>query len=208
MAKRDNAGPDHHDGIGLAGRLLVSLPQLDEGPFAQSIVLICEHDEEHAFGVIVNKPVAGLMAVDAVAELPMASDAAASPAGAPVYFGGPCEPQRGFVLHTSAYESEGTVEIPGGFGLTGTRDALEHLYGDRLTPDTARLVAGHAGWSAGQLDDELRRHCWLDLPADPELVFGTPDDEMWNRAIDALGLDATQLTALSVDHRAGSRPLN
>ena len=191
---------------GLRGRLLVALPQLKSGPFARSVVLICQHDQHHAFGVMVNKPISGLSAKDAVTEIRLSPALTAETA--PVYFGGPCESQRGFVLHSADYHGPMTLTIADKFGLTGTSDALERLLGDQIRPQTSRLIAGYAGWSAGQLDDEIRRHYWLDLEANPNIVFGQPPEEMWDAALAQIGVSASSLSALGLDSDASRRPLN
>ena len=191
---------------GLSGRLLISVPQLDDGPFEKSVVLIASHDTEHAFGVIVNKPIAGLMAADAVAEVRLSPSLTAETA--PVFFGGPCDPQRGMVLHSDEYQSKETILAGNGLALTATRDALERLYGDQLRPHSSRLIAGHAGWAAGQLDEELRRNFWLDMPATPDFVFGEAPETMWDTAFAQLGIDQTSLSALSMGDPTDLAPLN
>jgi putative transcriptional regulator len=190
---------------GLTGRLLISMPSLDDGPFAQSVVLICQHDETHAFGLILNKPVLGVLARDAVADIRLSP--AINAEEAPIFFGGPCDPQRGIVLHSNEFASEDTLAVPPAFGITATREALERLHGDQLRPQTSRLMAGHAGWEAGQLDDELRHNYWLDISATPELVFHTPAESLWETALEQAGLNALDLSALCADSSAGTRPL-
>lgn len=191
---------------GLAGRLLISVPQLNDGPFEKSVVLIARHDREHAFGVIINKPIAGLFAADAVAEVRLSPALTAE--DAPVYFGGPCSPQKGIVLHSSEYESGSTVKVTQGLALTATKDALERLHGDQLRPQTSRLIAGHSGWSAGQLDDELRRHYWLDMPATPDFVFGEDPANMWDAAYAQLGVSPSSLATLHTGQDKPVTPLN
>lgn len=191
---------------GLAGRLLVSMPQLDDGPFAKSVVLICSHDRDHAFGLIVNKPIDGLHAGNAVEGIRL--ECAVTLRDAPVYFGGPVERERGLILHTGSFKTETTTAISPTLGLTASRNALERLHGDQLRPETSRLVAGHAGWSAGQLDDELRRQFWLDLDARPALVFDPDPKSLWQRCFDEIGISQTSLSALSLDERPADRPLN
>ena len=194
------------DNAGLAGRLLISVPQLEDGPFEKSVVLIARHDREHAFGVIVNKPIEGLQVGNAVKEVQLSPSLTSE--NAPVFFGGPCEPQRGIVLHTDEYASEETIPAGNGLCLTATRDALERLRGDQLRPQTSRLIAGHAGWSAGQLDDELRRNFWLDMPASPDFVFGTDVETMWEAAFERIGVSPASLSALGSLGDSDPAPIN
>lgn len=191
---------------GLTGRLLVSMPHLNDGPFEKSVVLIATHDCDHAFGIIVNKPIAGLFAADAVKDVRLSPALTAEEA--PVYFGGPCEPQKGIVLHSSDYQGQDTVKVGNDLALTTSKDALERLHGDLLRPQTSRLLAGHAGWSAGQLDDELKRNFWLDLPASAEFVFGQSPETMWEAAIERIGITPESLAALAVQEPVAERPLN
>ncbi|WP_370336941.1 YqgE/AlgH family protein [Parvularcula marina] len=199
---------DHYSskGPGLSGRLLISVPSLDDGPFEKSVVLIARHDTEHAFGVIINKPIAGLMAADAVKEVRLSPSLTAE--SAPVFFGGPCDPQKGIVLHSTEYQSEETIPAGNGMALTATRDALERLYGDQLRPQTSRLIAGHSGWSAGQLDEELRRNLWLDMEATAEFVFRTEPALMWEAAFKSLGVEPVSLSALNTSDPSQLSPLN
>ena len=199
---------DHYSskGPGLSGRLLISVPSLDDGPFEKSVVLIARHDTEHAFGVIINKPIAGLMAADAVKEVRLSPSLTAE--SAPVFFGGPCDPQKGIVLHSTEYQSEETIPAGNGMALTATRDALERLYGDQLRPQTSRLIAGHSGWSAGQLDEELRRNLWLDMEATAEFVFRTEPALMWEAAFKSLGVEPISLSALNTSDPSQLSPLN
>lgn len=192
--------------VGLAGRLLIATPQLMDGPFAQSVVLICAHDREHAYGLILNKLIEGVAAQDAIPDLRL------SPAhigqSAPLHFGGPCDTRRGAVLHSAEFKNPDTLFVPGGLAVTTTRDALVRLMGDQVRPQRSLLFAGHAGWSAGQLDDELRQHAWLDIPATPAFVFDTPPEGMWAAALAKLGITPSSLSALGADRAAGSRPLH
>lgn len=194
------------EGTGLAGRLLVSIPQMDNGPFAKSVVLMISHDTDHAFGIIVNKPIIGLMAADAIYEVRLSP--ALTSENAPVYFGGPCDTQRGMVLHSAEYRGQDTRKVGQNLAITTTKDALERLYGEELRPQTSRLIAGHAGWTGGQLDDELRRNFWMDMEATAEFVFGEPVETMWEAAYRQMGVDISSLSALNAFDHGYMSPLN
>ena len=192
---------DHYSskGPGLSGRLLISVPSLDDGPFEKSVVLIARHDTEHAFGVIINKPIAGLMAADAVKEVRLSPSLTAE--SAPVFFGGPCDPQKGIVLHSTEYQSEETIPAGNGMALTATRDALERLYGDQLRPQTSRLIAGHSGWSAGQLESEilsrngrLNSDAWLTTTLNANTVFGMKYQNRWKKTVNRIAQEQFQRT--------------
>jgi len=180
-------------GIDLSGKLLIAMPGMGDPRFAKSVVLICRHSEEGAMGLIVNKPVGDLNFPDLLAELGIeATDTSASPA---IRFGGPVENARGFVLHSLDYtKSEGTIEVPGGYGMTATIDILKDI-AQGEGPARAMLALGYAGWGPGQLESELARNGWLTREATDEIVFTAPDDEKWRLALAELGVDALTLSA-------------
>lgn len=184
----------------MAGRLIVSMPQLNDGPFAQSVIYICTHDIEHAFGLILNKPIEGVVATEAVADMEEKD------IDLPLFFGGPCEPRRGIILHSDQFVLEDSETIGAGLAISTTNEALAALGTPLLPAQSARLFTGHAGWGPGQLDDELRRHTWLDLETSTDFAFSDPET-MWDRAMAEIGIPFQNLTALGTDKSAGSRPL-
>ena len=180
------------DGSGLAGRFLIAMPQLDGGPFAQSVVLVCSHDEQHAFGLVVNKPIQGLNVSDIVSEM----DISPSPSSLlrAVHFGGPVDMQRGALLHSLDYRTDETLVVAPSVGLTATRPALQAV-NDEDGPRDAVLFMGHAGWGPGQLDEEIKANVWIDADGDPSLIFGTDPDGAWDSALSALGVSGALLSA-------------
>ena len=180
------------DGSGLAGRFLIAMPQLDGGPFAQSVVLICSHDDEHAFGLVVNKPIAGLYVADIVTEMQI--DPTPSAMMRPVHFGGPVDMQRGALLHSLDYRTDETLLVAPSVGLTATRPALVAV-NDEEGPRDAVLFMGHAAWGPGQLDDEIKSNFWLDADGDTSLIFGERPEGVWDAALTALGTSAALLSA-------------
>ena len=180
------------DGSGLAGRFLVAMPQLDGGPFAQAVVLICSHDESHAFGLVVNKPIAGLYMADIVSEMSITPSPSALMR--PVHFGGPVDMQRGALLHSLDYRTDETLVVAPGVGLTATRPALQAV-NDQEGPRDAVLFMGHAGWAAGQLEEELKQNVWIDADGDPALIFGGEPEDAWHEALSSVGATATHLAA-------------
>lgn len=180
---------------GLAGRFLCAMPQLDGGPFAQSVVLICSHDRDHAFGVVVNKPIQGLTLADIVSEMGMepGSDAISRS----VHFGGPVDMQRGALLHSLDYRSDDTLIVGDGIGLTATKDILSAL-NDGEGPRDAVLFMGHAGWEAGQLDEEIKNNVWIDADMDAGLIFGSDPDRAWRDALSSVGTDEAMLSAVAL----------
>ena len=195
MAYATDNGAGHRaggDGSGLAGRFLLAMPQLDGGPFAQSVVLICSHDEHHAFGLVVNKPIAGLYVADIVSEMAITPSAGAL--SRPVHFGGPVDMQRGALLHSLDYQTHETMLVAPGVGLTATRPALRAV-NDEAGPRDAVLFMGHAGWDGGQLEDELKQNLWIDADGGTELIFGDTPDRAWRDALTSVGATEAQLAA-------------
>jgi putative transcriptional regulator len=175
----------------LAPALLIAMPQLRDPNFSRTVVLLCEHSDRGAMGFVVNRPTE-TRAADAVAmEPPLKGDS-----GMRLWTGGPVEQHRGFLLlgdNPGGGESE---QIGAGFHLTASLTILRHLLEaapERLGHTRARLFLGYAGWGPGQLDSELAESSWLTATADPDLVFGTPADEMWETAIRNLGVDPMSL---------------
>ncbi len=177
----------------LTGKLLVAMPGMTDPRFDRSVVFLCAYSEEGAMGLIVNKPAPELILSDILEQLEI--DNAQETAKLPVYFGGPVETARGFVLHSGEYKSRlQTLEVDDDFGMTATLDVLEDLAsGDG--PQEAMVMLGYSGWGPGQLDSEIARNGWLVASADPKLVFGTDCDDKWVAAIKSLGIDPLVLSS-------------
>jgi putative transcriptional regulator len=177
----------------LAGKLLVAMPGIGDPRFEQSVIVMCSHDERHAMGVVVNKPKEDLTVSEVLDHLGIAVDE-----DAPdhiVLDGGPVQPERGFVLHSDDFAArEGTHVVAPGLNLTATRDVLEAVASDE-PPAQFILALGHAGWGAGQLEDELRHNVWLVVDADDRIIFDEHFEDKWTRAIRLLGFDPAQLTS-------------
>ena len=173
----------------LAGRLLVAMPDMADPRFARSVVFLCEHSDEGAMGLIVNKPLEDVGLVDVAEQMEIATD---GPRDVPILYGGPVERQRGFVLHGPGPATEAAVALGEGFALSVTRDILEALCRGG-GPDDCLLTLGYSGWSAGQLEAELAENAWLVGAASPALVFG-PAEAMWAGALRAIGVDPQMLS--------------
>jgi putative transcriptional regulator len=175
----------------LAPSLLLAMPQLRDPNFSRTVVLLCEHGPKGAMGFVVNRPT-DTRAAEAVAlDPPLMSDS-----GMRLWTGGPMEQHRGFLLLGDDPTSAESERITEGFHLTASLAVLRRLLEatpERIERTRARLLLGYAGWGPGQLDSELAESSWLTVPADPEIVFATPADEMWEAAIRSLGVDPMAL---------------
>ncbi|MBE0454165.1 YqgE/AlgH family protein [Roseovarius autotrophicus] len=178
--------------VDLTGKCLIAMPGMGDPRFAHSVVYLCAHSAEGAMGLIVNKPTDELRMRDLLDHLSITPGAVMR--NLPVYFGGPVEHGRGFVLHDDGYRSDlATLNVDRGFGMTATLDILEDLAEGR-GPDHAILALGYAGWGPGQLEQELAQNGWLTCDADADLVFTTPDPEKWEAALARLGVSALMLS--------------
>ena len=144
-------------------------------------------------GLAVNQPVEGLTLPHLLEKLEIASEIKAPPDL--VLLGGPMERERGFVLHTKDYAAETTLDVGPGLSLTGTRDVLEAVAEARGRPRRSCLALGYAGWSAGQLEDEIKENVWLTCEPDETLIFDLDHDAKWRRALAKLGVDPEHLGA-------------
>jgi putative transcriptional regulator len=195
----------------LQGQLLIAMPNLNEGCFKESVVLICSHDETHAMGVIINKKIADLDFSEVLEQLDLTPGPTAD--DRPVHFGGPVDTKRGVVLHSSDYVSDETVNVLDGVGLTATRGVLAALNRDDSSdeehgPKKAMLFMGHAGWAAGQLEDELSQNAWLNIKATPDLIFKTRTEDIWQTALARLGINTAMFSAEWSTVRDPDTPLN
>lgn len=179
--------------MNLTGQLLIAMPGMGDPRFGHSVILICAHSAEGAMGLILNKPTKDVSLRDLLDQLSI--DASDLTPDMQVYFGGPVETGRGFVLHGTAYKSAlSTLNVDGLFGLTATVDVLEDLARGE-GPERVIVALGYAGWGKGQLEAEIGNNGWLTCPAEVDLVFGTQDNVKWEAALNSLGVDALVLSA-------------
>jgi putative transcriptional regulator len=177
----------------LTGHLLIAMPGMGDPRFEYSVVFICDHSDDGAMGLIVNKPSTEVDMPSLLSQLDI--DMPTDLSGCRVHFGGPVEMGRGFVLHTSDYRSTGTArEVLQSVHMTATLDILEDL-ARGMGPQKWLMMLGYAGWSAAQLEGEIAANGWLVCKATPELVFDLPDTEKWEAALKSLGVAALALSS-------------
>ena len=178
----------------LTGQLLIAMPGIGDPRFERALIYVCAHDQEHAMGLAVNRPVEGLTVPDLLRRLDI--DTVIEVPEHLVLMGGPVQRERGFVLHTDDYAStDGTVPVVEGISLTATREALEAMAGQKEHPPRRSLLAlGYAGWGAGQLEREIRENVWLTVEPDEALLFGDDHGHKWSQALAKLGIDPSLLT--------------
>lgn len=179
--------------LNLCGKLLIAMPSMNDPRFEKSVVYICAHSDDGAMGLIVNKPMPDVALTDLLKQLSI--DETGLGDDVPVYFGGPVEVGRGFVLHSSEYQQvEHTLSVDEQFSMTATRDVLRDIAGG-TGPKAQMLALGYAGWGAGQIEDEMQQNGWLSCDATTDVVFDVPSDDKWTAALKLLGVDALTLSA-------------
>jgi len=184
--------------VNFTNQFLIAMPSLRDGTFAGTVVYLCEHTEKGALGLVINKPIdITLKHLFEKVELSLDRDDLAEK---PVYFGGPVQTERGFVLHESLggegdegghYNS--SLRIPGGLEMTTSKDVLEAL-SSGAGPKKVLVTLGYSGWGAGQLEDEMSRNGWINVGAEPGIIFDTPVEERYDKALSLLGINANMLS--------------
>ena len=172
------------------------MPGMADDTFAGTVVYLCEHTERGALGLVINKPIdITLKNLFEKVDLGLPSHGLAEQ---PVFFGGPVQTERGFVLHErngvqgdSPYSS--TMSVPGGLDMTTSKDVLEAM-AEGAGPKRVLVTLGCSGWQAGQLEDEIGRNGWLTVDADPAVIFDTPVEQRYERAVKLLGIDPRMLS--------------
>jgi putative transcriptional regulator len=174
----------------LAPALLISMPQLVAPDFNRTVVLLIRHNEDGAFGLVVNRPLVTTGRVVLSLEAAEQPEELSTERELHVWIGGPVEPQRSWMLVGEAEEAEAVhgKRIAEGVYLSTSPDLLRRLL-EPSPPQRARLVVGYAGWGAGQLEAELEASAWLLSDVDSDLIFNTPPDRMWEKSIRRLGAD-------------------
>ena len=174
----------------LTNQLLIAMPGMPDPNFSTTVTLICEHNDDGALGIVINRPL-DLTLGGLFKQLDVA-DADPGAASRPVLLGGPVGPERGFVLHDAAGQYETTLAVSDDIQLTLSRDILDAM-ARGLGPGKSLVALGYAGWEAGQLENEMLANSWLNVTASPDLVFDTPFNERWMAAARKLGIDISQL---------------
>ena len=179
----------------LSGKLLLAMPGMADPRFERAVIAICVHDDNGAVGIGIGHKRAGIRFRNLVKQLDI------DPGNAPdaaILHGGPVEPGRGFVLHSTDWGGEDSVQVNGAGGplcaMTGTIDVLRAIAEGR-GPSQWIAALGYAGWAAGQLEDEMTRHGWFAVDADRAILFDTPADERWSAAFRAAGVDPRLLSS-------------
>ncbi|MFY0618406.1 MULTISPECIES: YqgE/AlgH family protein [unclassified Shimia] len=177
----------------LTGQVLVAMPGMSDPRFAHSVVFLCAHSGDGAMGLIVNKAIDGVNLADLFEQLSITPKHREF--RAKLFFGGPVETGRGFVLHSPEYKSDlSNLEVGEAFALTTTQDILDDM-AQQQGPLKSLTLLGYSGWGPGQLEREISENGWLVAEATNRLIFETPNDQKWAEALKSIGVDPLTLSA-------------
>ncbi|WP_326524088.1 YqgE/AlgH family protein [Sphingomonas sp.] len=177
--------------IFLTGQFLLAMPGIGDPRFDRAVIAMCSHDENGALGIGLGSVLDGLSFHDVLKQLDI--DPGMTP-DVPVCLGGPCEPRRGFVLHSRDWSGADSVDVAGRWVLSGTLDVLKAI---AAGTGPARWVPalGYAGWGEGQLDGEMTRHGWFNVAGDDALLFDRAADDRWEAGFAGAGINPRLLAA-------------
>lgn len=183
------------DKYALTGKFLVAMPKINNGDFFDhSLVYICSHGRNGAMGLIVNKRLDAFTFSDLTFQLPVHNFAKLNEVN--LYAGGPLEKVRGMVLHSTDYFRDGTVEIGHGIAVSASTEIISDIAFDR-GPAEKLVALGYSYWEPHQLETEIFNNDWLVLEAHRDLLFNTPDEEKWQRAMDESGINLERFVAIT-----------
>ncbi len=192
--------PEDSAPINLTNHFLIAMPGLEDAAFSRSVIYVCEHSERGALGLVINKPSdINLKGLFDKVQLPLGRDDLQQ---LPVFQGGPVQTDRGFVLHEAFFSAAdkpdepvyaSTMSIPGGLEMTTSKDVLEALSSGN-GPRRVLVSLGYSAWGEGQLESELGDNSWLTVDADLGVIFDTPVEQRYDKALGLLGLEMWMLS--------------
>lgn len=182
--------------MNLQHHFLIAMPAMLDPRFKRSVIYVCEHNDEGAMGLVINKPMEHFTVETVLNKLniePSPRDPAIK-LDKPVFAGGPLADDRGFILHTPCEGFGSSIQISPDTMITTSKDVLETL-GTADQPEDVLVALGYAGWMQGQLEQELMDNAWLTAPADTHILFHTPIANRWREAANRLGIDIRSIAS-------------
>lgn len=193
-ASADTMAMDSNNTTNLTHHFLIAMPGLDDPFFERTVTYLCQHTPEGALGLIINRPTETTLGeILHQLGIPILQD---TPMNQPVYYGGPVQPDRGFVLHSPECSWNSTLRIKDQLCITTSRDILEAL-GRGEGPQHALLALGYAGWDKGQLEAELTQNTWLNAEAKAHVIFDRRAEERWQASADLVGIDLSRISLMA-----------
>lgn len=175
----------------LVGQFLLAMPGIGDPRFEHAVIAMCGHDAEGAIGIGIGATIDGLGFHDVLEQFDIEPGDAPN---APVHFGGPVESRRGFVIHSSDWGGQDTIDVAGRWALSGTIDVLRAI-AEGKGPSRWLVALGYAGWGEGQLDGEMLRHGWFNIAGGEDLLYETDVTERWTRGFESAGIDPRLLAS-------------
>ena len=182
--------------MNLQHHFLIAMPALQDPLFKRSVIYICEHNDEGAMGLIINKPMENLTVNGMLQKLKILP-AQRNPLvkiDKPVFTGGPVSEDRGFILHSSQQSFTSSIQVSDNTVITTSRDVLES-FGTPSQPENVLVALGYCSWEKDQLENEILENAWLTTPADSHILFNTPIAERWREAGKRIGIDIHTITS-------------
>lgn len=175
----------------LNNQFIIAMPSLADPNFFHSVTYLCQHNEEGALGIVINRPAEMTLGeIFKQMKIPVTSSSAAKTL---VFTGGPVQQERGFVLHTTGGSWDASMVVSESVSLTTSRDVIEAIASGK-GPEQYLVALGYAGWGQGQLEQEILANAWLNTPYSKQILFDTPIDVRWRDAAGQIGIDINQLT--------------
>ena len=175
----------------LTNQFLIAMPSLADPNFSQTVTYLCDHNEEGAMGIVINRPL-DLDINELFSQLDI--EVKQRPGSyIPIYQGGPVQTERGFVLHKEIGQWEASIEVTDNIAVTMSQDIIEAIAHDE-GPKDYLIALGYAGWGQGQLEEELAANAWLNGPADPDIIFDVPIEQRWTASARHLGVELKNLS--------------
>ncbi len=177
----------------LNNQFLIAMPNLADPNFFHSVTLMCQHNEEGALGITINRP--GDLKLEDIFQQMDLQPVNPETNKIPIFYGGPVQQDRGFIIHSREQDRkwDSTVAVSETLSLTTSKDILEAIAHDE-GPNNFLVALGYAGWGLGQLEEEIVANSWLHTTCDDQIIFGTPVGQRWNAAAGQLGVDISTLT--------------
>jgi putative transcriptional regulator len=175
----------------LQNHFLIAMPSMEDPYFSRSLTYVCEHNDDGAMGIIVNQP-SSMNLKQLLEQTDKDAEVDAERSEQIVLAGGPVSQERGFVLHTHKGEWASSLVLSDEIVVTTSKDILTAI-GNNSGPDSSIIALGYAGWTAGQLEQEMQHNSWLTIEADTQILFNTPIHQRWQAAVKKLGIDVWQL---------------
>jgi len=176
----------------LTNHFLIAMPTLGDPNFFQTVTYVCMHNEEGAMGIVINRPL-DVDLGDVLEHMNIeANDQRAT--RMPIFDGGPVQRERGFVIHQPVGQWDAMLSINNNLGIATSRDIISAIANGQ-GPSNALIALGYAGWTAGQLEQEMADNAWLSTPADYSVIFQTTPEQRWHAAAASMGIDLTLLSS-------------